>query len=133
MRITHLPSVIFFMAVITSYMPGLINKPPEVTDLYKASQKLRAKSSVLIKQELDPELCKIAQKWAEHMAAKNCMYHGGGEQIIAKGYKTPHAVLNAWVCSPPHKRWIFSNCKKVGFGYAKSKSGHPYWAGVYRN
>tara|TARA_R100000808_G_scaffold10579_1_gene27972 strand:- start:199 stop:600 length:402 start_codon:yes stop_codon:yes gene_type:complete len=133
MRITALPSVIICMAVITSYVPGLINRPPEIKELYKASQALRAKSGCLIKQELDPELCKIAQKWAEHMAAKNCMYHGGGEQIIARGYKTPKSVLNAWVCSPPHKKWIFCNKKKVGFGYAKSKSGHPYWAGVYRN
>ena len=101
-------------------------------ETYEAA--MRARERCCLKpQTLDPELCKIAQKWAEQMAATNCMYHGGGEQIIAKGYRTPESVVNAWMNSDGHRRWILSKCSRVGFGYARSKSGHPYWAGVYRN
>jgi len=116
---------------LVAAMP-LADQKAKQKETFKEAMKARERCG-LQPQTLDPELCKIAQRWAEHMAARNCMYHGGGEQIIAHGYKTPKATVNAWMCSSGHRKWILSKCKKVGFGYATSKSGHTYWAGVYRN
>jgi uncharacterized protein YkwD len=47
---------------------------------------------------------------------------------IAMGQLTPAAVMSAWMNSPGHKANIL-NCTytQIGVGYAKDKSGAPYW------
>ena len=99
--------------------------------MYLESARIR-KSYKLKEQKLDPDLCKIAQKWANHMAYKNYMYHGGGEQIIASGYKTVTHCFRGWMNSPPHRNWVLTRRSKCGFAYAQSSSGICYWVGVYR-
>jgi uncharacterized protein YkwD len=132
MRIVDLPLIIVALAIGVWHVEKVANKPPQVQELFKLAQDMRDERGGLQCQTLDPVLCKKAQKWAEHMAATGSMTHGGGEQIIARGFKTPVTVLNSWCNSPGHARWIFSNNSRVGFGFAISKSGHPYWAGCYR-
>ena len=133
MRLVELPLIVVALAIATWHVEKVANRPSQVQELFVLSQNMRDERSGLQRQTLDPVLCKKAQKWAEHMAATGSMTHGGGEQIIARGYGTPVAVLNAWCNSPGHAKWIFSKNSRVGFGFARSKSGHPYWAGCYRN
>ena len=63
--------------------------------MYIAAMKQRERCG-LAKQILDKKLCDQANNWARYMASTERMVHGGGEQIIAKGYATPKAAVNAW-------------------------------------
>lgn len=83
-------------------------------------------------QELDEECCGIAQRWAEHMAARRSMYHGGGEQIIAYGYSTPAITMQVWINSGGHNAWLLSRTSRAGWGAAQSSNGTWYWAGAFR-
>lgn len=83
-------------------------------------------------QRLDAELCGVAQRWAETMAARNSMYHGGGEQIIAYGTRSAPATVAMWIASGPHNAWLLSNCTRAGWGHAVSRSGTHFWAGAFR-
>jgi uncharacterized protein YkwD len=51
---------------------------------------------------------------------------------IAWGYRTPEAVVTAWMKSPGHKANIL-NCKakSVGVGLGKKADGTPYWTQVF--
>jgi len=126
-----MPFVILPLTVLTMQADLILNHKTEVEELYFESQRVRAKYGIA-KQTLDKECCEQAQKWAEYMASINQMKHGGGEQIIARGYSSPKFVLRGWLNSPPHQRWIYCGRNRVGFGFAKSKSGMTYWAGVYK-
>ena len=86
----------------------------------------------LNEQELDEDLCKIAQKWANNMANRNVMYHGGGEQVVAYGYSNPEQCIQAWINSPAHRAWVLGRNSKCGFGLQKSWSGRWFYAGVFR-
>lgn len=83
-------------------------------------------------QKLDSELCGVAQRWAETMAARNSMYHGGGEQIVAYGTRSAPATVAMWIASGPHNAWLLSSCTKAGWGAAQSRSGTWFWAGAFR-
>ncbi len=99
--------------------------------LYNAANRHRAQYS-LPQQALDENLCQVAQRWAQNMAARDVMYHGGGEQIIAVGYPNAEACMQGWIYSPGHRVWVLSRNGSVGFGCARSASGRLYYAGVYR-
>ncbi len=81
---------------------------------------------------MDAELNTIAQRWAEHMATQSSMYHGGGEQIIARGYSTVPRAFTAWMNSSGHRAWLLSSSTRVGWGAAQSSSGQWYYAGAFR-
>jgi hypothetical protein len=83
-------------------------------------------------QELDAECCRIAQAWAETMAARRSMFHGGGEQIVAYGYSTPAAAMRVWIASGGHNTWLLSSTRRAGWGAAQSSGGTWYWAGAFR-
>ena len=55
-------------------------------------------------------------------------YQKAGENI-AKGQKTPSAVVNAWMNSPGHRANILDpSYTKIGVGY--EKNGH-YWTQMF--
>jgi len=83
--------------------------------------------------ELDEECCQIAQRWANHMARTRSFGHGGGEQIIARGYPTVQACFSGWMNSPGHRSWILRKSDRCGWGFQRSSGGHCYWVGVFRN
>ena len=64
--------------------------------------------------------------------AKNAGYTGAIGENIAWGYRTPEAVVTAWMKSPGHRANIL-NCKAkaVGVGLAKKADGTPYWTQVF--
>jgi uncharacterized protein YkwD len=104
---------------------------PTAEDMHAESTRIRVARG-LKPQSLDADCCAIAQRWAEHMAKNKTMRHGGGEQIIARGYKTVGAVFRAWINSPGHRRWVLSRRSRAGWGLAQSSSGLWYWAGAFR-
>ena len=106
------------------------NEPRQ--QLYIEAMKQRERCG-LSRQVLDKQLCEQADRWAQHMASTGRFGHGGGEQIIAMGYRTPRQAINGWMRSEGHRRWMMCNRSHVGFGFATSKSGHPYYVGIYRN
>tara|TARA_R100000742_G_C4278876_1_gene102334 strand:- start:1178 stop:1594 length:417 start_codon:yes stop_codon:yes gene_type:complete len=127
LRIAYIPLAVVLLAIST------INQAQNETSkkLYEICC-LKRKAQNLSVQKLDKELCQIADKWAKYLADNNRFHHGGGEQIIARGYSSPTAAINAWMNSQGHRRWLLCNRTHVGFGFAKSKNGHPYYVGVFR-
>jgi len=105
---------------------------PTAADMHAESTRIREECG-LKAQRLDEDCCTIAQKWADHMATIKSMRHGGGEQIIARGYTTVVAVFRGWMNSSGHRCWVLSKRPRAGWGAAKSSSGQWYWAGAFRN
>jgi len=83
-------------------------------------------------QELDEGCCQIAQRWADYLARNNRFHHGGGEQIIARGYVNAQSAFSAWMRSPGHRRWVLSRNGLCGWGCQKNSRGILYWVGVFR-
>ncbi|MET9017111.1 sigma-70 family RNA polymerase sigma factor [Streptomyces olivaceoviridis] len=98
----------------------------------------------------DPQLDKAAQGHSDDMAARGFFDHtdpdgaGPGERItaagyrwstygenIAKGQRTPQAVMDSWMNSPGHRANIL-NCafKDIGVG-VHDGSGGPWWTQAF--
>lgn len=99
---------------------------------------------------LNAEVSKVAQMKSEDMRDKNYFSHTSptygspfdmlkkfnvkytyaGENI-AKGQKTPEAVVNAWMNSEGHRANILNpNYTQMGIGYAL-KGSTPYWTQMF--
>lgn len=102
-----------------------------IKQMYTAASNQRARVG-LFAQNLDEGLCQQAQAWANNMANRNMMYHGGGEQVIGYGYASPQACVQGWINSPAHRMWVLGRNGNCGFGVQRSWSGHWYYAGVFR-
>lgn len=87
--------------------------------------------------EKSSDLQKTAQSWAESMAKKERMKHGnsfvnpnfryGGENI-AMGYKNVDVLMESWMNSSGHKSNILNKkYTHIGFGFAFSSNGQPYF------
>jgi len=58
-------------------------------------------------------------------------YSYAGENI-AKGQRTPKAVMNGWMDSPGHKENILnSNYKEIGVGFVKDTNDTNYWVQLF--
>ncbi len=58
-------------------------------------------------------------------------YRAAGENI-AKGYKTPSAVMNGWMGSEGHKANILnSSFTEIGIGYVTDNNGTAYWVQMF--
>ena len=99
-------------------------------DMHKEAIRIRNKYG-LPSQKLDESLCAIAQNWAENMAHRKKMYHGGNEQIIASGYSTISGCFAGWNYSRGHCAWLLSRSSLAGWGAAQSSSGRWYYAGCF--
>jgi len=104
---------------------------PKIIAMHRKAQALREKHGAPA-QQLDEQCCRVAQRWANRMARDNYMRHGGGEQIIARGYRTVPACFAGWMASSGHRRWLLSKTELCGWGCQKSKSGQWFYAGVFR-
>lgn len=124
----------FACGLLASYASGedaKLASNARIVAMHVEAQSLREKHG-LPEQELDERCCRIAQRWANRMAKEKHMRHGGGEQIIARGYPTVRKCFSAWMNSSGHRAWVL--CKKdlCGWGCQKSSSGQWYYAGVFR-
>ena len=97
-----------------------------LNDTYRVSRGLRP-------HKLDAELCGLSQRWAEHMAARGWMGHGGGENIVAWGYSSVPSVMAGWRASGGHNGHLLSGTTRAGWGHSVSASGTHYWAGAFRS
>lgn len=124
---------VLLFILLSFFVDGDISEYPIIKMMHAEAVQVRKDNNINEELILDEECCKIAQRWANHMAETNSMYHGGGEQIIAMGYDTPQLTMKAWRNSSGHWAWLGSKSKFCGWGCQKSKSGVWYWAGVFRN
>jgi uncharacterized protein YkwD len=81
---------------------------------------------------LDKELCDLSQRWSNRMASTGSFHHGGGENVIARGQKTPVAAIGAWLRSPAHRAFLMGRSTRVGFGAQRGAGGMWYWSGTFR-
>jgi hypothetical protein len=92
-------------------------------------------------------LTRVAQNHAQFMArtgsfshysnygpwgrARRFGFRGNVRENIAMGYRNVPTAFTGWRNSGGHWASIVSDAPEVGFGYALSKSGTPYWVAVY--
>ena len=126
------------MKSVTLLFVGLMALPAfshgqEVTavEMNEAATKIR-KQHGLSAQQLDQDLVKLAYRWAERLAKTGRLSHGGGEQIIAMGYRSTDSVFKAWMRSSGHRSWILSRTTRCGWACKRSKSGRLFWVGAFR-
>ncbi len=107
-------------------------KHPTIVKLVELTNSQRASQGVgpVI---LDEEMCLAAQRHAQWMADQGGFQHSGLPymEIIHQSVTSPESAVNGWVYSPPHHGIMLSG-SRVGFGYAVSAGGYPYWVGVFR-
>ena len=99
----------------------------------------------------DSQLAELAQKKAEDMAENGYFshqsptygsafdmmneagisYRSAGENI-ARGQRTPEAVMDSWMNSSGHRANILSSSySSVGVGYAEDENGTAYWVQMF--
>ena len=123
------------LSLLTGADSGSTTKPLSehklIQRMYASATNHRSRSGMPV-QQLDEALCRQAQAWANNMANRNSMYHGGGEQVIGRGYGSPEACVQGWINSPAHRMWVLGGNGRCGFGVQRSWSGQWYYAGVFR-
>lgn len=124
-------SLLIVLACLLGLPSALSADEPTAEDMNIVSIKIRARHG-LKAQKLDKALCKIADRWAERIAKTGKLVHGGGEQIIAMGYKTTDAVFKAWMKSKGHRAWILSKTTRCGWSCKTGRNGKRFWVGVFR-
>lgn len=89
--------------------------------------------------QIDLELDEYAQTHAEWMAQRESLKHSSlqgdypmmGENIAA-GQTSEPQVVGDWMNSSGHRRNILNKrFEYVGFGYAESRRGTPYWCTIF--
>lgn len=93
---------------------------------------------------LDEDLNAYAQKWAEHMAGRNKLYHSDVSNVLAMGkyynageniawnQTSPEEVTNSWMNSSGHRANILNrNFNAIGFGLSFNENNEPYWVTVF--
>lgn len=112
-------------------IPRLVDNQ-EIKAIYDAAMLQRVRHGLPM-QELDEAYCRLAQNWANHMAATGFMRHGGGEEIVAWSSDPRELAaecIRMWMGSTGHRRWVLSGSRLCGYAVARSKSG-TYWAGEF--
>lgn len=120
--------MVLLMGAEAEVKPPKLSEHPTIINMHKEAVKRRGNRSI----DLDEECCVIAQRWANYMARTGRFGHGGGEQIIARGYPNVKSCFNGWMYSSGHRGWILSNSGRCGWGHQVSSNGHLYWVGVFR-
>jgi uncharacterized protein YkwD len=111
-----------------------------VDEILLIHNKERAKYN-LTELKIDNELMKSAQEWSENMAKKNRLFHGNtyikkkfktSAENIAWGQSKIDELMSDWMNSNDHRSNILNkNFTHVGFGYARTSRGKPYWCAQF--
>lgn len=123
-----------------------LHEHPTLLAMLKRNNELR-RSVGLRPQRINALLTKAAQNHAWFMARTGNFSHysnrgpwgrarrfGFGGQVrenIAMGQGSVLSAFRSWRNSSGHWASIVSNAPEVGFGYAVSRNGSPYWVAVY--
>jgi len=105
---------------------------PLIREIHKEAIAVRSAAGISSHYELDEDCCKLAQEWANTMAAGNFMGHGPNDQCVAVGYATPQSAIMAWRNSGGHWAWVGGRSQRCGWGAQQSSSGQWYWCAVFR-
>ena len=89
--------------------------------------------------QIDLDLDDKAQTHATWMAKRGSLKHSNLEgdypmmgENIAAGQTDEQAVVKAWMGSSGHRRNILNQrFGYIGFGYAESQTGTPYWCTLF--
>ena len=133
---------------VTETVSSVNSMEKQVASLTNSKRKAAGLGSLT----LDSQLSKLARMKAEDMAKKGYFshtsptygsafdmmkkygvsYRTAGENI-AKGQKTPEAVMNGWMNSSGHRANILSSTyTHIGVGYAKDSKGNTYWVQIFK-
>ena len=133
---------------VTETVSSVNSMEKQVASLTNSERKAAGLGSLT----LNSQLSKLARMKAEDMAKKGYFshtsptygsafdmmkkygvsYRTAGENI-AKGQKTPEAVMNGWMNSSGHRANILSSAyTHIGVGYAKDSKGNTYWVQIFK-
>lgn len=123
-----------------------LHEHPVVLKMLARNNELRAARG-LRPHRINPALTKAAQDHAAYMARTRVFSHysnggpggravrhgfgAGVRENIGYGYGSVENMFTTWFNSSGHWANMMSNTADVGFGYALSPSGTPYWVAVY--
>jgi uncharacterized protein YkwD len=129
----------------TQVKPAL-HEHPTLLDMLRRNNELR-KGVGLRPQTMNAVLTRAAQNHARFMANTGSFSHysnygpfgrarrfgfgGNVRENIALGHRNVLQAFVGWRNSGGHWASIVSDAPEVGFGYAVSKGGTPYWVAVY--
>ena len=133
---------------VTETVSSVNSMEKQVASLTNSKRKAAGLGSLT----LDSQLSKLARMKAEDMAKKGYFshtsptygsaldmmkkygvsYRTAGENI-AKGQKTPEAVMKGWMNSSGHRANILNSAySHIGVGYAKDSKGNTYWVQIFK-
>lgn len=129
----------------TEVKPAL-HEHPTLVDMLRRNNELR-KGVGLRPQRMNAVLTRAAQNHARFMANTGSFSHysnygpfvrarrfgfgGNVRENIAMGHRNVLQAFVGWRNSGGHWASIICDAPEVGFGYAVSKGGTPYWVAVY--
>ncbi len=138
----------------------LVSDRSEVTGVLQETNTVRSSSqdcgehgpkSAVGGLQLNDELMIAAQGHAEDMAENNFMAHEGSDgsspgqradranytggsvgENVARGYRTPEAVVQGWLDSDGHcNNMMNGSYNEIGIGYAVSNGGEAFWVQLF--
>lgn len=133
---------------VTGTVSSVNSMEKQVASLTNSERKAAGLGSLT----LDSQLSKLARMKAEDMAKNGYFshtsptygsafdmmkkygvsYRTAGENI-AKGQKTPEAVMKGWMNSSGHRANILNGAyTHIGVGYAKDSKGNTYWVQIFK-
>jgi uncharacterized protein YkwD len=139
----------------TTKQPGLAAMREELTKLTNAYRMPGGRRKVGLRKALvlETRLNHAAQAHAVHLAQPGSEFSHTGEdgstpqrriavgegylgrttaENIAHGQKTPAEAIKAWIDSPGHEaNLVQADVREVGFGYAVSATGDPFWVQTF--
>jgi hypothetical protein len=123
-----------------------LHEHPTLLDMLRRNNELR-KGMGMRPQRINPVLTRVAQNHAAYMSRTGSFSHysnygpfgrarrfgflGNVRENIAMGHRNVLTAFTGWRNSGGHWASIISDAPEVGFGYALSKGGTPYWVAVY--
>ena len=97
-------------------LANMANRVNEVAQRYQVPERLDTAKETI---------SDLSGRMAERMSAAGHPSPGG--ENVAQGQSNPHAVMTAWMDSPPHRANILNaEFKTLGVGVELGGSG-PYW------
>jgi uncharacterized protein YkwD len=132
--------------VSTEAAKPALHEHATLLDMLRRNNELR-RGVGLRPQRINPVLTRAAQNHARYMARTGSFSHysnygpfgrarrfgfgGNVRENIAMGHRNVFNAFVGWRNSGGHWASIISDAPEVGFGYALSKGGTPYWVAVY--
>ena len=102
-----------------------------LTENSRLSEAAQAKAEDMMKNGYFSHISPTYGSPFEMMKTFGIAYKSAGENI-AKGQKTPAAVMNGWMNSSGHRTNILNaSYEQIGAGFCKDSSGVAYWVQMF--